>query len=182
MVIAQDPKFELLTVEGRRDLEYKGFIMGICYSRRRLVSAFRRTRAYLLATLFAAGCFSLITASPRAAASPASPAAPSRDDKSQAAHVTKLHLRVLDDQGKPVGNASVYVRFYTESGLRHRDKLAELDLKTNQDGTVKVPPIPQGKILIQVIATGWHTFGKWYDVEQDEDSIEIQLEAPPHWY
>ena len=97
--------------------------------------------------------------------------------------MTKLRLRVLNDEGKPVGNASVYVRFYTEGGgLRHRDKLAELDLKTNQDGTVKVPPVPQGKILIQVIAPGWHTFGKWYDVEQDNDSIEIKLEPPPHWY
>jgi uncharacterized GH25 family protein len=93
-----------------------------------------------------------------------------------------LHLRVLTNDGKPVGNASVYVRFYTDGGFMHHDKLAELDLKTNQDGTVKVPPVPQGKILIQVIATGWHTFGKWYDVEQDEQSIEIKLEPPPHWY
>ncbi len=96
--------------------------------------------------------------------------------------MTKLHLRVLNGEGKPVGNASVYVRFYTDAGFRHRHSLAELDLKTNQDGTVKVPPVPQGKILIQVIATGWHTFGKWYDVEQDQDSIEIKLEPPPHWY
>lgn len=96
--------------------------------------------------------------------------------------MTKLRLRVLNDEGKPVGNASVYVRFYADAGFRHHHNLAELDLKTNQDGTVKVPPVPQGKILIQVIATGWHTFGKWYDVEQDQDSIEIKLEAPPHWY
>ncbi|HVB87220.1 MAG TPA: carboxypeptidase-like regulatory domain-containing protein [Candidatus Dormibacteraeota bacterium] len=96
---------------------------------------------------------------------------------------TKLKLLVLDPDGKPVGNASVYVRFYAESGgLLHHDKLAELDLKTNNDGTVKVPPVPQGKILIQVIAKGWHTFGKWYDVEKNQQSITIKLEAPPHWY
>lgn len=96
---------------------------------------------------------------------------------------TKLKLHVLDPDGKPVGNASVYVRFYTEGGgLLHHDKLAELDLKTNNDGTVKVPPVPQGKILIQVIAKGWHTFGKWYDIEKEQQSITINLEAPPHWY
>lgn len=109
-------------------------------------------------------------------------AARASDDKSDEAHTTKLHLLVLTDDGKPVGNASVYVRFYTGGGLMHHDKLAELDLKTNQDGSVKVPPIPQGKILIQVIAKGWHTFGQWYDVEKNEESIEIKLEPPPHWY
>ncbi|MGH9716498.1 MAG: hypothetical protein ACRD4R_07200 [Candidatus Acidiferrales bacterium] len=83
-----------------------------------------------------------------------------------------------------MGNASVYVRFYTEGGglLHHHDKLAELDLKTNQDGSVRVPPVPRGKILIQVIAKGWHTFGKWYDVEKVQQSITIKLEAPPGWY
>lgn len=96
---------------------------------------------------------------------------------------TKLKLLVLTADGKPVGNASVYVRFYTDGGgLLHHDKLAELDLKTNNDGSVKVPPVPRGKILIQVIAKGWHTFGKWYDVEKEQQSITIKLEPPPHWY
>jgi len=96
---------------------------------------------------------------------------------------TKLQIRVLDPEGKPVGNASVYVRFYTETGrFLHHDKLAELDLKSNEDGSVKVPPVPQGKILIQVIAKDLHSFGKWYDVEKTQQSIVIKLEAPPHWY
>jgi hypothetical protein len=124
---------------------------------------------------------------PRADAAPTPrngrPGAANRnDDKSAESHTTKLKLRVLTDDGKPVGNASVYVRFYTGGGILHHEKLAELDLKTNQDGSVKVPPIPQGKTLIQVIAPGWHTFGKWYDLEKDEQLIEIKLEPPPHWY
>lgn len=97
---------------------------------------------------------------------------------------TKLKLLVLDDEGKPVGNASVYVRFYEEGGnfIHHHDQLAELDLKTNNDGSVKVPPVPRGKVLIQVIAKGWHIFGKWYDVEKPQQSITIKLQQPPHWY
>ena len=47
---------------------------------------------------------------------------------------------------------------------------------------MKVPAIPQGKIMIQVIATGWHTFGKWYDMDKEEESVAIKLEPPPHWY
>ena len=57
-----------------------------------------------------------------------------------------------------------------------------MNFKTNQDGSVKIPEIPQGKVLIQVIATGWHTYGKWYDLEKEEETISIKLARPPHWY
>ena len=87
------------------------------------------------------------------------------------------------DSGKPVANASVYVRYDVPGGLLHKDKLAELDLKTNGDGSVRVPAVPQGKILIQVIAPGWHTYGNWYDLEgKEEDSVEIKLDPPHRWY
>jgi hypothetical protein len=95
---------------------------------------------------------------------------------------TKLKIRVTGTNDKPISNASVYVRFYTSGGFLRHDKLAELDFKTNLDGSVRVPEVPQGKILIQVIAKGWHTYGEWYDVETDEESIAIKLEPPPHWY
>ncbi len=87
------------------------------------------------------------------------------------------------DSGKPVANASVYVRYDVPGNLLRKDKLAELDLKTNGDGSVRVPAVPQGRILIQVIAPGWHTFGKWYDLEgKEEDSVEIKLDPPHRWY
>lgn len=104
------------------------------------------------------------------------------DQKSSEPRTTKLRIRVTTKEEKPVANASVYVRYYTSGGFLRKDKLAEMDFKTNQDGSVKVPEIPQGKILVQVIAKGWHTYGKWYDVEKDEELIVIQLEPPPHWY
>jgi hypothetical protein len=94
----------------------------------------------------------------------------------------KLKIQVTSPDDKPIGNASVYVRFNESGGLFHHDKLAELNLKTNQDGSVKVPEIPQGNILIQVVAKGWRTYGKWYDIETDEQSIPIKLDPPPHWY
>jgi len=105
-----------------------------------------------------------------------------KEQKSSGPPTTRLQIRVTDKNDKPVANASVYVRFYTGASLLHHDKLAELDLKTNLDGTLKVPPVPQGKIMIQVIATGWHTFGQWYDVQKDEETISIKLAPPPHWY
>jgi hypothetical protein len=106
------------------------------------------------------------------------------DDKPKTAGSgnVRLRIQVTDPNDKPVGNASVYVRYYTAGGLLRREKLQEMDLKTNQNGSVKVPDVPQGKILIQIIAKGWHTYGKWYDIEQEEQNIAIKLEPPPHWY
>ncbi|HTU32510.1 MAG TPA: carboxypeptidase-like regulatory domain-containing protein [Candidatus Acidoferrum sp.] len=95
---------------------------------------------------------------------------------------TKIKIEVSDPSGKPVGQASVYVRFNQPGGTFHKDKLAELDLKTNDNGSTKVPPIPQGRIMIQVIAKGWRTYGQWYDIESDEQTVQIKLQAPPHWY
>ena len=105
-----------------------------------------------------------------------------KDDQASDGTTTRLRIVVTNTQDKPVGNASVYVRFNQPGGFLHKDKLAELSFKTNEDGTVKVPAVPRGKILIQVIAKGWHTFGKWYDIEKDQDTIAIKLEVPPHWY
>jgi hypothetical protein len=97
-------------------------------------------------------------------------------------NTTRLKIVVTSSEDKPVGNASVYVRFNEDGGFLHKDKLAELSFKTNEDGTVKVPPVPIGKVLIQVIAKGLHTYGKWYDIGKDPDTIQIKLEKAPHWY
>jgi hypothetical protein len=117
-------------------------------------------------------------------AAPQSPPAQSdkKEKKSSDPGTVKLRIEVTSPDGKPVGNASVYVRFNETVGLFHKNKLAEMSLKTNQDGSVKVTDVPQGKILIQVIAKGWHTFGKWYDIETESETVQIKLEAPPHWY
>ncbi len=104
------------------------------------------------------------------------------EQKSSGSHTSKLRIVVTSKGGKPVANASVYVRYNASGGFLHHDKLEEMDLKTNQDGSVKVPGVPQGKVLIQVVAKNWHTYGKWFDIEKDEETISVQLEPPPHWY
>jgi hypothetical protein len=106
-----------------------------------------------------------------------------KDKKPSTPGMVRLRIEVVGAaDGKPIGNASVYVRYNESGGFLHKDKLAELNFKTNQDGSAKVPEVPQGKILIQVIAKGWHTYGKWYDVDTDEQTIQVKLEPPPHWY
>ena len=107
---------------------------------------------------------------------------PTEKDYNPSQGTSKLKILITSPKGRPIDNASVYVRYPKPGTLFHHDELQELDLKTNQDGTVKVPPVPQGKVEIQVIAKGWHTFGAWYDVEKDEQIVTIQLQEPPHWY
>lgn len=82
------------------------------------------------------------------------------------------------DSNKPIDNASVYLRFYDDP-VRQKGKSHEVDLKTNQDGTLRYSPVPQGKILIQIVAEGWKTYGQWHQINQDPQTIQIHLDRPP---
>jgi hypothetical protein len=81
----------------------------------------------------------------------------------------------------PVDNASVYVKYVEERTLR-RDKKLELNVKTSRDGVAHVPNAPMGRALVQVIAEGWKTYGRWYDITDVKQVIKIHLERPPKWY
>jgi hypothetical protein len=82
---------------------------------------------------------------------------------------------------KPVEDASVYVKF-TEIHKLGKDKQIEFDLKTNQDGMARAPDVPLGKVEIQVIAPRWKPFGQFYDIENNDQTIHIELVRPPRWY
>jgi hypothetical protein len=141
-----------------------------------------RLAGFLLFGLLCATCsFAQAENSDKAAPQQKSGAENKKDSKSAGSTVAKLRIVVTGDD-KPVSNASVYVRYNEPGGLLHHDKLAEMNFKTNMDGSVKVPEVPRGKVLIQVIAKGWRTFGKWYDIDTGGQIVEIKLEPPPHWY
>jgi len=81
----------------------------------------------------------------------------------------------------PVDNASVYVKYVEERSLR-KDKKLELNVKTSREGIAHVPNAPMGRALVQVIAEGWKTYGRWYDITDAKQVIKIHLERPPKWY
>ena len=85
------------------------------------------------------------------------------------------------DSGKPVDNASVYVRYEEPRFLRHPRKI-ELDLKTDLAGIAKVKDVPRVKIMIQVVKDGWSPFGQYYVLDKEEEMIKIHLKPPAHWY
>ncbi len=105
-----------------------------------------------------------------------------KDKAEKPAAITRLRIEVTGgEKVEPVENASVYVKFAQERILR-KDQKFEMNLKTNRDGVAKSPEIRRGKVLVQVVAEGWKPFGRWYDLEQDEQTIKIHLEKPPRWY
>ena len=101
-----------------------------------------------------------------------------------AAQMTTLTIAVKNSAGKPVDNASVIVRFVRGHDLTKLGKgiRREWEVRTNQDGTVKIPPIPQGEILIQVIAKNYQTFGHSFDVDEPEKTLDIKLNPPQQQY
>jgi hypothetical protein len=120
---------------------------------------------------------------------PASPLAaqnapPAKNDSAKPATqpITRLTVEVTGgDKNVAVENASVYVKYVEEHAIT-KDKKLELNVKTNASGVAHVPAAPTGRVLIQVIADGWKTFGHWYDVTDLNQEFKIHLERPPKWY
>jgi len=85
---------------------------------------------------------------------------------------------------KPIERASVIVKFVEGRSVIKLGKkiMTSYQLRTNQDGIASIPPIPQGKIQVQVIAKGYQTFGQIYDVAEEEKTIEIKLNDPQPQY
>ena len=108
--------------------------------------------------------------------------AQTKNKAEKTAATTKLRIEVTaGEKNQPVESGSVYVK-YVEGRTLAKDKKIEMNFKTNRDGIAKTPEIPRGKVLIQVIAEGWKTFGRWYDLEEGEQTIKIHLEKRVRWY
>ena len=81
----------------------------------------------------------------------------------------------------PVENASVYFKYIEEHKIK-KNKTMELNVKTNREGVAHVPDAPLGRVLIQVLAEGWKSYGRWFDITDQKQTIKIRLERPPKWY
>ena len=98
--------------------------------------------------------------------------------------MTKLTVHVVNDSDKPVDRASVIVKFvqgrdYIKLGRKIRDTY---ELRTNQEGEASIPEIPQGKILVQIIAKGYQTYGQTLDINEAERTVEVKLNPPQKQY
>ena len=100
-----------------------------------------------------------------------------------AAEPTKLTVHVISAvNGKPVDRASVIVRFKEGLGVNLKKIQTSWETKTNQDGSVTLPSMPQGKVEIQIIASNYQTFGDMFVTDKPEQTIEIKLNPPQQQY
>ena len=101
-----------------------------------------------------------------------------------AAPMTTLRIEVKSAAGKPVDRASVVVRFEGNASILRLGNKAKKswELRTNQEGVARIPPIPQGLILIQVIAKGYQTWAQKIEINEEEKTVEVKLNPPQPQY
>jgi hypothetical protein len=101
-----------------------------------------------------------------------------------AVDTTALTVQVKTLGDHPVDNASVVVKFVKGRAKMKLGKkiLKAWEVRTNQEGIARIPPIPQGSILVQVIAKGYQTFGQTFDIDEEKKTIEVKLNPPQAQY
>lgn len=79
------------------------------------------------------------------------------------------------DDGKPVENAAVVFQVDGDKG--------NMELKTNEDGKTMIDVLPTGsKVVVQVIAHGFQTYGGEYTLDKPQMTIEVKLRRPGQQY
>jgi hypothetical protein len=110
------------------------------------------------------------------------PEPPAKPHAEKSDGISRVTIEVSGgEKESPVENASVYLKYVEERKIK-KDKKLELNVKTNRDGAAHIPDAPTGRVLIQVVADGWKTYGRWYDITDAKQVIKVHLEKPPRWY
>ena len=108
------------------------------------------------------------------------PAYAGRKKAQDQAPTAELNFVVLkEDNGKPVRNAGVILHLVNENDKQER---GGLELKTDAEGKCSMDGIPYGKVRVQVLASGFQTYGEDYDVSQATMAITIKLKRPEGQY
>lgn len=79
------------------------------------------------------------------------------------------------DSGKPVRNASVILHPLDKKGKQEK---GGMQLKTDAEGRIAIDGIPYGKMRIQVISSGFQTYGEDHEIDQPVEEIVIKLDRP----
>jgi hypothetical protein len=100
--------------------------------------------------------------------------------------MTKLSVVVKTPGGHAIVGAGVKVHWSANKkhpAVRFGKAVnTTFELRTNQEGTANIPPIPQGAILIQVMAKGYQTFGQTMDIDDEQKTVEVTLNPPQQQY
>ena len=101
-------------------------------------------------------------------------------EKKPAIQLATVNFMVVrDENGKPVRNAAVVLHPVEDNGKQAR---GGIELKTDPDGKASYDGVPYGKMRIQVLASGFQTFGNDYEIAQPSVDIPIKLKRPERQY
>src|SRR5580704_11160390 len=100
-----------------------------------------------------------------------------------AVEMTHIQVVVKNLDGKPIEHAAVILKFVEgTTKIVGKKIMTTWEARTNEDGVLKVPSMPQGSIQVQVIAKGYQTFGQIFKVEESDKTIEVKLNPPQQQY
>ena len=89
---------------------------------------------------------------------------------------SNLKFTVLkSENGKPIRNASIVLHPVDKKGKQEK---GGMQLKTDAEGRTLIEGIPYGKLRVQVISSGFQTFGQDYEINQPSTEITIKLKRP----
>jgi hypothetical protein len=101
-------------------------------------------------------------------------------DKKDEGAASMLSFVVLkDDSGKPIRNAAVILHPVGHQGKQGK---TGFELKSDLDGKTHFDAIPYGMWRVQVIASGFQTFGDDFNINQSAQEITIRLKRPQGQY
>jgi hypothetical protein len=86
---------------------------------------------------------------------------------------------IRDYNGKPIRNASVVMHPVEKNGKQSR---GGLQIKTDADGKASFDGVPYGKLRIQVLASGFQTFGDDYSIDKPTVEITVKMKRPQGQY
>ncbi len=91
----------------------------------------------------------------------------------------KISVTVIKaTNGKPVENAAVIFH-----PMKNGKDEGNLELKTNEEGKAIIEVIPIGDtVRLQVIASGFQTFGDDYEITTDTKEIMVKMKRPDRQY
>jgi hypothetical protein len=88
-------------------------------------------------------------------------------------------LILKDDNGKPIRSAIVIMHAVNTNGKQGK---GGIEVKTDADGKTSFDGIPYGKLRVQVLASGFQTFGDDYIVDRAMMDFTIKLKRPSNQY
>ncbi|HXE90416.1 MAG TPA: carboxypeptidase-like regulatory domain-containing protein [Terriglobales bacterium] len=87
-----------------------------------------------------------------------------------------LTFRVVKkENGKPIRNASVILHLVDKKGKQER---GGFQVKTDKEGKASFPGAPYGKLRIQVLASGFQTYGEDFDINQPRHEFTFEMNPP----